>query len=135
MSSLLIRNATILTMNDRMEVVNGSVSVRNGRIASIGTDGSGQHDVTIDAAGRLLLPGFIQTHIHLCQTLFRGYADDLRLLDWLRTRIWPMEAAHTASSLRAAARLDCLGLLRGGTRSILTLATVREADSGIAAVA
>ena len=135
MSSTLIRNATILTMNDRMEVVNGSVSVRDGRIASIGPESSGHHDVTIDAAGHLLLPGFIQTHLHLCQTLFRGYADDLRLLDWLRTRIWPMEAAHTASSLRAAARLACLELLRSGTTSILTMETVRGTDAVIDAVA
>jgi len=134
-SSTLIRNATILTMNDRMEVVNGSVSVRDGRIASIGPESSGHHDVTIDAAGHLLLPGFIQTHLHLCQTLFRGYADDLRLLDWLRTRIWPMEAAHTASSLRAAARLACLELLRSGTTSILTMETVRGTDAVIDAVA
>jgi len=40
-----------------------------------------------------VLPGFVQTHVHLCQTLFRGLADDLVLLDWLRTRVWPLEAA------------------------------------------
>ena len=50
MSSVLIRNATVLTMNDRMEVVNGSVSVRDGRIASVGAEDSSPHDVTIDAA-------------------------------------------------------------------------------------
>jgi 5-methylthioadenosine/S-adenosylhomocysteine deaminase len=132
---VLIRNATILTMNDRMEVVNGSVSVRDGRIESVGAEPSARHDVAIDATGHILLPGFVQTHIHLCQTLFRGYADDLRLLDWLRTRIWPMEAAHTPVSLRAAARLACLELLQGGTTSILTMETVRGTDSVIEAVA
>jgi len=44
-------------------------------------------------------------HIHLCQTLFRGAADDLALIDWLKERVWPMEAAHTAASVRASARL------------------------------
>jgi 5-methylthioadenosine/S-adenosylhomocysteine deaminase len=134
-SSVLIRNATILTMNDGMEVVSGAVSVRDGRIASVGAEPAAPHDTTIDAAGSFLLPGLIQTHIHLCQTLFRGYADDLRLMDWLRTRIWPMEAAHTPASLRAAARLACLELLRSGTTSILTMETVHDTDAVIEATA
>jgi 5-methylthioadenosine/S-adenosylhomocysteine deaminase len=133
--SILIRNATILTMNDRMEVVSGSVSVRDGRIAAVGAEPAEGHDTAIDAAGAYLLPGFIQTHIHLCQTLFRGYADDLRLMDWLRTRIWPMEAAHNRASLRAAARLACFELLRSGTTSILTMETVHDTDAVIEAVA
>ena len=135
MSSTLIRNATILTMNDRMDVVNGSVSVRDGHIVAVGAEREETHDVTIDADGDFLLPGFVQTHIHLCQTLFRGYADDLRLLEWLRTRIWPMEAAHTPASLRASARLACLELLCGGTTSILTMETVRGTEAVIEAVA
>src|SRR5687767_14101352 len=122
-------------MNDGMEVVSGAVSVRDGRIASVGAEPAGPHDTTLDAAGSFLLPGFVQTHLHLCQTLFRGYADDLRLMDWLRTRIWPMEAAHTPASLRAAARLACLELLRGGTTSILTMETVHDTDAVIEATA
>ena len=74
-------------MNDAWEIVTGAVSVRQGRIASIGPEPAGPHERTIDAAGGLLLPGFIQTHVHLCQTLFRGYADDRRLMEWLRQRI------------------------------------------------
>ena len=135
MASTLIRNATILTMNDRMEVLNGSVSVRDGRIAAVGAEPQVPHDSAIDATGHFLLPGFVQTHLHLCQTLFRGYADDLRLIDWLRTRIWPMEAAHTPASLRAAARLACLELLSSGTTSILTMETVHDTDAVVDAVA
>ena len=128
-SSTLIRNATILTMNDAWDVVTGAVSVRDGRIVSVGPESAGRHDRIIDAAGGILLPGFIQTHIHLCQTLFRGYADDLSLMEWLRTRIWPMEAAHTPQSLRAATRLACLELLRGGTTAILTMETVHDTEA------
>jgi 5-methylthioadenosine/S-adenosylhomocysteine deaminase len=83
----------------------------------------------IDAAGDYLLPGFVQTHVHLCQTLFRGYADDLALLDWLRTRIWPMEAAHTPRSLAAAAALAASELLLGGTTTVLTMETVHDTDA------
>ena len=116
-------------MNDAWEVIDGAVSVRDGRVASVGREPAERHDRTIDAAGGYLLPGFIQTHVHLCQTLFRGYADDLALMDWLRRRVWPMEAAHTPASLRAAARLGCFELLRGGTTAILTMETVHDTDA------
>src|SRR5215217_561185 len=122
-------------MNDGMAVVTGAVSVRDGRIEAVGDEPATPHDTTIDAAGAFLLPGFVQPHIHLCQTLFRGYADDLRLIEWLRTRIWPMEAAHTPASLRAAARLACLELLQSGTTSILTMETVHDTDAVIEATA
>ena len=121
-------------MNDRFDVIEGALSIRDGRIVSIGKPPAERHDTIIDAEGDYLLPGFIQTHIHLCQTLFRGYADDLRLMDWLRTRIWPMEAAHTPASLRAAARLASLELLLSGTTTILTMETVHETDAVFEAV-
>jgi 5-methylthioadenosine/S-adenosylhomocysteine deaminase len=105
------------------------VSVRDGRIVSVGREPGTPHQTVIDAAGMWLLPGFIQTHVHLCQTLFRGYADDLRLLEWLKTRVWPMEAAHTPASLRAATRAAGLELLQSGTTSVLTMETVH--DTGV----
>ena len=78
-------------------------------------------------------PGLIQTRIHLCQTLFRGYADDLALLDWSRTRVWPMEAAHTPASLAAAARQADSELLMSGTTTVLTMETAHDTDSVFAA--
>jgi 5-methylthioadenosine/S-adenosylhomocysteine deaminase len=134
-TSTLIRHATVITMTDGLDVFHGAVSIRDGRIAAVGAEPDGAHDVVIDAGGAYLVPGFVQTHIHLCQTLFRGYADDLRLLDWLRLRVWPMEAAHTPASLRAAARLACYELLRSGTTCILTMETVHDTDAVFAAVA
>jgi 5-methylthioadenosine/S-adenosylhomocysteine deaminase len=127
-SSLLVRGGTILTMNDRFEIVEGDVSIRDGRIAAIGSNLTDRHDRVIDAAGGYVLPGLIQTHIHLCQTLFRGYADDLKLMDWLRTRVWPMEAAHTPETLRAAAQLATTELLSSGTTAVLTMETVHDTD-------
>ncbi len=126
--SLLIRHGTILTMNDAFEVIEGDVSIRDGRIAAVGRVGDAPHDRVIDAAGALVMPGLIQTHLHLCQTLFRGMADDLVLMDWLRTRVWPLEAAHTPASLRASARLAACELLRGGTTAVLTMETVHDTD-------
>ncbi len=128
MPSTLIRNATIVTMNDRLETVDGAVVVRDGRIVSVGGDESGHHDTVVDAGGGYLLPGFIQTHIHLCQTLFRGSADDMPLLEWLKRRVWPMEAAHTPATLRASVRLAASELLLSGTTAVLTMETVHDTD-------
>ena len=128
MSALLIRGGSILTMDDAGTIVHGDVSVRDGRIVAVGEAAPGPHDTVIDASACLVLPGFVQTHIHLCQTLFRGYADDLALIDWLRQRIWPMEAAHTPASLRASARLAACELLATGTTTVLTMETVHDTD-------
>jgi len=133
--SLLIRNGTIVTMNDRFDIVEGDLAVEDGRIAAIGPNLPGSYARTIDAHDCWILPGFIQTHIHLCQTLFRGYADDLPLMDWLRRRIWPLEAAHTAATLRAAARLAAIELLRTGTTAVLTMETVHDTDAVFEAIA
>lgn len=126
----LIRNATILTMNDAMDVVSGDVWIADGRIAGVGRAPDGwRAETTIDAAGGLVLPGFVQTHVHLCQTLFRGLADDLPLLAWLKTRVWPLEAAHDERTLRAAAELAAAELLLGGTTTVLTMETVHGTDA------
>src|SRR3954470_17628090 len=122
-------------MNDRFDIVEGDVSIRDGRIAAVARAISEPHDRVIEARGGDVLPGLIQTHIHLCQTLFRGYADDLSLMDWLRTRVWPMEAAHTPDTLRASARLATTELLCSGTTSVLTMETVHDTDVVFEAVA
>ena len=75
------------------------------------------------------MPGFVQSHVHLCQTLFRGVAEDLPLLPWLRDYIWPLEAAHTPESLLASTRMACAELLRGGTVGVLTMETTRYSDA------
>jgi 5-methylthioadenosine/S-adenosylhomocysteine deaminase len=126
--SSIIRNATVLTMNDGLEVIDGAVGIRDGRIVSVGPEPDGPWDSIVDARGAYLLPGFVQTHIHLCQTLFRGFADDMPLLDWLKRRVWPMEAAHTPATLRASTRLASAELLLSGTTTVLTMETVHDTD-------
>src|SRR6187200_2348222 len=124
----VIRNATILTLNDAREIVDGAVTVSGRRITAVGESTDRVADRVIDARGGYLLPGFVQTHIHLCQTIFRSYADDMPLLEWLRRRIWPMEAAHTPATLRASARLAAAELLLSGTTTALTMETVHDTD-------
>ncbi len=82
----------------------------------------------INAENLTLIPGFIQTHIHLCQTLFRGLADDLELLDWLQLRIFPYENAHDKNSLHSSVRLGINELLLGGTTTILDMGTLNHQE-------
>ena len=83
----------------------------------------------MDAKGAAIIPGFVHGHLHACQTLFRGRADGLELLDWLRERIWPYEAAHDAASLRASADLTFTELLLGGATGALDMGTVHHYDT------
>jgi 5-methylthioadenosine/S-adenosylhomocysteine deaminase len=125
---LVVRNGTIVTMNDALEVVTGDIGIRDGVIVSVGPGTTDAADRVIDAQGDYVIPGFVQTHVHLCQTLFRSFADDLPLLDWLRRRVWPLEAAHTPSTLRASTRLAAAELLLSGTTTALTMETVHDTD-------
>jgi 5-methylthioadenosine/S-adenosylhomocysteine deaminase len=126
--TVLIKGGTVVTMDDADTIIEGDVLVRDGRIEAVGrvpvASDVTNADVMLDARGCAVLPGFVQTHVHLCQTLFRGSADDLELIDWLKRRVWPMEAAHDARSLRASARLGVAELIRGGTTCALTMETV-----------
>jgi 5-methylthioadenosine/S-adenosylhomocysteine deaminase len=127
--TVLIKGGAVVTMDADDTVFEGDVFVRGSRIESVGGASpvaSATADVTIDARGCAVLPGFVQTHVHLCQTLFRGAADDLELIDWLKKRVWPMEAAHDAASLRASARLGVAEMIRGGTTCALTMETVNH---------
>lgn len=127
--TVLIKGGAVVTLDAAETVRDGDVLVRGRRIEAVGGDlSAARADVTIDARGCAVLPGFVQTHVHLCQTLFRGAADDLALLDWLKRRVWPMEAAHDPASLRASARLGVAELIRGGTTSALTMETVNHTE-------
>lgn len=82
----------------------------------------------LDLRGFLLMPGFVQAHVHLCQSLFRNQADHLSLLDWLQQRIWPLENAHDPVSLKASAALGMAEMLLNGTTAILDMGTVRHTE-------
>lgn len=141
MGRTLITNGTILTMNQTRDQIRGDVLIENRRIVAVGDVSSEMKngiassiDDVIDATDQIVMPGLIQGHIHLCQTLFRGLADDMELLDWLRDRIWPLEAAHTKDSLYLSAMLGCAELIRGGTTCIVDMATVRNTESVFRAI-
>ena len=135
---LLLRGGRVLTMDDSRRVLDADVLVEHGRITRVGrADGrtAGRSKPTvIDCSGLVILPGLVQAHIHLCQTLFRGLADDLSLENWLAQRIWPLEAAHTEASIHASAMLGAAELLLGGTTAILDMETVRHTGAAFEAL-
>jgi 5-methylthioadenosine/S-adenosylhomocysteine deaminase len=117
----------LLTMAPDRPVVIGDLAVQDGRIVALGevTD-SGRTE--LDAHGAVVLPGLVQAHVHLCQTLFRGVSDDCDVVDWLFRWIWPLEQQHDAASMRASCRLAVAELLLSGTTAALTMESVRHTD-------
>ncbi len=131
---ILIRNALLWPAASQPAIQDGSLLIRDGRIARAGRFHA-RAEMTIDADGCLVMPGFVQGHVHLCQTLFRGGAEDMPLLPWLTKYIWTLEAAHDEDSIRASALLACAELIRGGTTAFLSMETVRHTSVALEAVA
>jgi 5-methylthioadenosine/S-adenosylhomocysteine deaminase len=131
--TLLIKNARVWPSARAEPIDKASVLVRGERIAKVGHFVA-RADVTVDADGRLLMPGLIQGHIHLCQTIFRGLGEDMPLLPWLRNVIWPLESVHDPDSIRASVLLACAELIRSGTTAFLSIETVRHTEHILHAV-
>jgi cytosine/adenosine deaminase-related metal-dependent hydrolase len=131
---VLLSGGTLVQCDGAGTVSNGDLLIDGSRIVALG-------DVTaalrlraepvrvIDARGCAIVPGLVQAHVHLCQVLFRGLADDLPLLAWLQQRIWPYEAAHDEASLSASADLGALEMMLAGTTTILDMGTVHHYDA------
>jgi 5-methylthioadenosine/S-adenosylhomocysteine deaminase len=121
---LLITNATIVTMDSERRIIdNGVIAVRGDSIYFVGTPSEFTMRAvkgkvikqTIDAKGKLVLPGFINGHTHVPMTLFRGLHDDVTLDDWLRKYIFPAEAKNvTEDFVRWGTRLAAAEQIRSG---------------------
>ncbi len=124
---LLIRGGTVVPMDGKGSVLeHGGVAVRGERIVAVGSDADlaakYQAKRTIDAAGKVIMPGLINTHTHVPMVLMRGIADDLPLMDWLNKNIFPAEAKNvTEDYVRAGTRLGCLEMILGGTTTFVDM--------------
>ena len=118
--TVLLYGGHVLTMDAEGTVLReAEVLLDRGRIATIGratTIFPGTR--VIDVQGCLVLPGLVQGHVHLGQTFFRGLAEQRTLLDWLRQRIWPLEAAHDDESAYWCTLLGAAECLLGGTTTV-----------------
>jgi len=105
----------------------GDLLVLDGRIRALGPGLEPPGGIPrLDASGGAVLPGLVQAHLHLCQTLFRGLAEERELLPWLTERILPLEAAHDEESIAASARLALTELIRAGVTAVQTMETVHH---------
>jgi 5-methylthioadenosine/S-adenosylhomocysteine deaminase len=127
---LVVRDGLLLPMVSDGDHFRGNVVIRDGRISAVtrnAGDDCGAARV-LDARDAAVLPGFIQGHVHVVQSLLRHQADGLELLDWLRLRTWPYEAALDADGVEAAAELGIAELLCGGTTTALDFGTTHDHD-------
>ena len=117
----LILGGTVVTMDKTRRVLeNGGVAVRGDKIIAVGTRAEITRRYrgarTINATGRVIIPGLINTHTHVPMSLFRGISDDLDLNDWLTKYIFPAEAKNVDEAfVRAGTRLGLAEMIRGGT--------------------
>lgn len=118
---LVVKNGTVITLaKDRRVIPQGAVAVDKGKILAVGPsrdlESRYQGRQVLDAGGALILPGLINTHTHAPMALFRGIADDLRLMEWLERYIFPAEKQNvTAEFVKAGTRLAALEMIRSGT--------------------
>lgn len=123
----VIRGGTVVTMDQSSRVIeNGAVAVRGERIVAVGpaSEIASKYAASrvINAAGKVVMPGLINTHTHVPMTLFRGIADDLMLPEWLQKYIFPAEAKNVNEEfVRWGTRLGCLEMIRGGTTTYVDM--------------
>jgi 5-methylthioadenosine/S-adenosylhomocysteine deaminase len=123
----IIRGGTVVTMDNASHVFeNGAVAIRGERIVAVGTSAEITRQYSalrvINAAGKVVMPGLINTHTHVPMVLFRGIADDLLLPEWLQKYIFPAEAKNVNEEfVRWGTRLGCLEMIRGGTTTYVDM--------------
>ena len=117
---ILIVNGTVVTMDaDRKIHKRATVAIKDGAIVAVGTSDSLKNRFRarkiIDARSKLIMPGLVNTHTHAAMTLFRGFADDLPLQEWLEKHIWPLESKYIRpETVRLGTLLAIAEMIRSG---------------------
>ena len=136
--NILISNGIILPMNvpDGGKLYfNGHIGIVGERIAFVSADNGDaevflkrhQNDCTqIDATGKIVMPGLINTHTHVAMSLLRGISDDVPLMEWLEQHIWPIEGKMGYQEVYDGARLGILEMLMGGTTTFVDMYPYEE---------
>ncbi|MDD4601947.1 5-methylthioadenosine/S-adenosylhomocysteine deaminase [bioreactor metagenome] len=139
MAKTLLKNADILMSNGVIE--KGDILIDGSIIAAIGIMPSDcKVDKMIDCTDKLAIPGLVNTHTHAAMTLFRSFADDMLLMDWLQQKIWPAEAKLTADDVYWGTMLAIAEMLKSGTTTFADMyffmpeVAKAVAESGIRAV-
>ena len=118
---LIVSGGTVVTMDGSKRLIeNGAIAIVKDKIVAVGTSAEIGRQFTarqtINANGKVVIPGLINTHTHIPMSLFRGIADDLDLQEWLTKYIFPAEAKNVSEAfVRAGTQLGLAEMIRGGT--------------------
>ena len=112
---LLIKNATIITQNEKRGILRGDIRTEGNLILEVGKELKREGEEEIDASGKIAFPGLINAHTHAPMVLLRGYGEDLPLQEWLTKKIWPTEAKLERKDIYWGTMLAALEMVRSGT--------------------
>ncbi len=110
----VIKNALILDIATK-RAINKDIVIKDNYIDKIIDNYNGDYDLIIDAENNLVMPGLINSHTHLGMSIFRNTNNDLKLMDWLKKLIWPLEDKLTEDDIYYTTLLSCVEMIKGGT--------------------
>ncbi|MEM1604344.1 MAG: amidohydrolase [Zestosphaera sp.] len=126
MVDIYVRGKFVITMNKKREVLrDGCVAVEDGEIVAVGKcseldkDFRGRAAEEVNAEKHIVLPGLINTHVHLVQGMLKACANYRKLISWLKECVWPLQGSMTQEEALASATLTILELIKSGTTSFL----------------
>lgn len=112
----LIKNAYILDMvGEKPNIQKNDILIEDNIIKDIEKDIETEADEKINAKNMLIMPGLVNTHTHLAMSIFRGYKDDRKLMDWLENAIFPVEDKLQPDDIYWNSYLSCLEMIKSGT--------------------
>jgi len=117
-ADILIRECTLLPMDDRGIIKEGLIAVKEGTITYAGKEAKAPQmraEKVINGHGKVATSGLVNCHTHLAMSLFRGIAEDQPLQKWLKQTIWPLEAKLKPRDVYDGALLGCLEMIKSGT--------------------
>lgn len=117
--SVLLKNGLIVTQNGSRDIVRGNVYIEDDRIVEIG-DVSVEAEYEIDCSSSIVMPGLINCHNHVANTLARGYADDLQLEGMLE-KAFEFDKRVTKRDIQIASLLGCLEMIKSGTTTFMDM--------------
>ena len=116
----IIRDAWIVTQDEKRSILKGDIVVDGDKIVSVGTKYKGDADKEIDASGDIVMPGMINTHTHVAMAPLKGICDDLLFPDFLN-KVFKIDSDRTDYDLEMGAKLGCAEMMRGGTTTFVDL--------------
>ena len=124
--NILIHNGTIITISKKGKIQNGAIAIENNQVTDVGKTAELKRKhrrgyERINAKGKVVIPGLVNTHQHTAMSLLRGYADDLPLREWLEKWIWPIEKQMTAHDIYVGALLTAAESIMSGTTTVNTM--------------